>query len=137
MNSSTTGRPNECTVDSSTDATVTVTFADQHQVLGGAQGQARDIEIDLVNRLVRKGGEEVHLTPKEYAFLAELARHPGRVFTHSQLLTQVWGPAFDEHIEYARIVVRNLRQKLEDDPASPKLIVNELGVGYRLRGADG
>lgn len=96
-----------------------------------------DVEIDLIKRIVRKAGVEVHLTPKEYAFLAELAKHPGRIFTHSQLLTAVWGPVFDQRIEYARIVVRNLRQKLEDDPASPRLIVNELGIGYRLRGADG
>jgi two-component system KDP operon response regulator KdpE len=96
-----------------------------------------DVEIDLLDRLVRKGGEEVHLTPKEYAFLAELARHPGRVFTHKQLLGAVWGAVFDQNIEYARIVVRNLRQKLEDDPSSPRLIVNELGVGYRLKGGEG
>ena len=96
-----------------------------------------DVEIDLLDRLVRKGGEEVHLTPKEYAFLAELAKHPGRVFTHKQLLGAVWGAVFDQNIEYARIVVRNLRQKLEDDPSSPRLIVNELGVGYRLKGGEG
>jgi two-component system KDP operon response regulator KdpE len=97
---------------------------------------AWDVEIDLVDRIVRKHGEEVHLTPKEYAFLAELARHPGRVFTHRQLLGAVWGAVFEQNIEYVRIVVRNLRQKLEDDPSSPRLIVNELGVGYRLKGAD-
>jgi two-component system KDP operon response regulator KdpE len=97
---------------------------------------AWDVEIDLVKRLVRKGGAEVHLTPKEYAFLSALASHPGRVFTHKQLLGAVWGAVFEQNIEYVRIVVRNLRQKLEDDPASPRLIVNELGVGYRLKGAD-
>ena len=97
---------------------------------------AWDVEIDLVDRIVRKNGEEVHLTPKEYAFLAELARHPGRVFTHKQLLGAVWGAVFEQNIEYVRIVVRNLRQKLEADPSSPRLIVNELGVGYRLKGAD-
>jgi len=96
--------------------------------------EAQGVEIDLLNRLVRKQGKEVHLTPKEYAFLAELASHPGRVFTHKQLLGAVWGPVFEQNIEYARIVVRNLRQKLEDDPSSPRLIVNELGVGYRLKG---
>jgi two-component system, OmpR family, KDP operon response regulator KdpE len=95
--------------------------------------EAQGVEIDLLNRLVRKQGKEVHLTPKEYAFLAELASHPGRVFTHKQLLGAVWGPVFEQNIEYARIVVRNLRQKLEDDPSSPRLIVNELGVGYRLK----
>ena len=96
--------------------------------------EAQGVEVDLLNRLVRKHGREVHLTPKEYAFLAELASHPGRVFTHKQLLGAVWGPVFEQNIEYARIVVRNLRQKLEDDPSSPRLIVNELGVGYRLKG---
>jgi two-component system KDP operon response regulator KdpE len=112
----------------------------RRRVQASAESQivkAWDVEIDLVNRLVRKGGEEVHLTPKEYAFLAELARHPGRVFTHKQLLRAVWGAVFEQNIEYARIVVRNLRQKLEDDPSSPRLIVNELGVGYRLKGAEG
>ena len=111
----------------------------RRRVQASAESQvvtAWDVEIDLVNRLVRKGGEEVHLTPKEYAFLGELARHPGRVFTHKQLLNAVWGAVFEQNVEYARIVVRNLRQKLEDDPSRPRLIVNELGVGYRLKGAD-
>jgi two-component system KDP operon response regulator KdpE len=111
----------------------------RRRVQASAESQvvkAWGVEIDLVNRLVRKGGEEVHLTPKEYAFLSELAKHPGRVFTHKQLLGAVWGAVFEQNIEYVRIVVRNLRQKLEDDPSSPRLIVNELGVGYRLRGAE-
>ena len=111
----------------------------RRRVQASAESQkvkAWNVEIDLVARLVRKNGEEVHLTPKEYAFFAELARHPGRVFTHKQLLGAVWGAVFEQNIEYARIVVRNLRQKLEDDPSSPRLIVNELGVGYRLKGAD-
>jgi two-component system KDP operon response regulator KdpE len=111
----------------------------RRRVQASAESQivrAWDVEIDLVNRLVRKGGEEVHLTPKEYAFLSELARHPGRVFTHKQLLGAVWGAVFEQNIEYVRIVVRNIRQKLEDDPSSPRLIVNELAVGYRLKGAD-
>jgi two-component system KDP operon response regulator KdpE len=98
--------------------------------------KAWDVEIDLLNRIVRRKGAEVHLTPKEYAFLSELAKHPGRVFTHKQLLSAVWGTVFEQNIEYVRIVVRNLRQKLEEDPASPKLIVNELGIGYRLKGSD-
>jgi two-component system KDP operon response regulator KdpE len=111
----------------------------RRRVQASAESQvvkAWNVEIDLLSRLVRKGGEEVHLTPKEYAFLSELAKHPGRVFTHKQLLGAVWGTVFDQNIEYVRIVVRNLRQKLEDDPSSPRLIVNELGIGYRLKGAD-
>jgi len=111
----------------------------RRRVRASAESQivkAWDVEIDLLNRLVRKSGEEVHLTPKEYAFLSELAKHPGRVFTHRQLLNAVWGTVFEQNIEYVRIVVRNLRQKLEDDPSSPKLVVNELGIGYRLKGAE-
>jgi two-component system KDP operon response regulator KdpE len=98
--------------------------------------KAGGVEIDLTARIVRRDGVEVHLTPKEYDFLAELARHPGRVVTHRQLLGTVWGAAFERNIEYARIVARNLRQKLEADPAAPRLIVNELGIGYRLKGED-
>jgi two-component system, OmpR family, KDP operon response regulator KdpE len=91
-----------------------------------------DVTIDLENRHVRRGEEEVHLSPKEYGVLAELARHPGRIVGHAQLLRDVWGPAHEQRLEYLRIVVRNLRQKLEADPARPALIRNELGVGYRL-----
>lgn len=98
--------------------------------------RALGVEIDLSSRIVRKDGEEVHLTAKEYGLLAELARHPGRIVTHRQLLTQVWGGAFEQNIEYTRIVVRNLRRKLEQEPATPRLIVNELGIGYRLRSAE-
>ena len=100
----------------------------------GAQPQvvAADVAIDLVDRRVRKGGVEVHLTPKEYGVLAELARHPGRVITHDRLLAAVWAEDHERHIEYLRVVIRNIRQKLEDDPARPTIVVNELGVGYRL-----
>jgi two-component system KDP operon response regulator KdpE len=90
------------------------------------------VEIDLELRRVRKAGEEVHLTPKEYAFVAELARHPDKVVTHSQLLRSVWGPGHDQDVEYLRVAARGIRRKLEDDPSSPHLIRNEPGVGYRL-----
>ncbi len=90
------------------------------------------IEIDLGARLVRKAGEEVHLTPKEFGFLAELAKHPGRVVTHSQLLRTVWGPGHEKDVEYLRVAARGVRRKLEDDPAIPSAIRNEPGVGYRL-----
>jgi two-component system KDP operon response regulator KdpE len=90
------------------------------------------IEIDLAHRRIRRAGEEVHLAPKEYGVLSLLARHPERVVSHSQLLRDVWGPAHERQLDYLRIVVRNLRQKLEADPARPALIRNEPGVGYRL-----
>ena len=93
---------------------------------------AGDVEIDLLRRRVTKAGREAHLTPKEYAVLTELAKFPGRVITHDHILRTVWANEFDPHIEYLRVVIRNVRQKLEDDPAAPAIIVNELGVGYRL-----
>jgi two-component system KDP operon response regulator KdpE len=91
------------------------------------------IEIDLAARLVRKGGEEVHLTPKEFGFLAELAKHPGRVVTHSQLLRTVWGPGHEHDVEYLRVAARGVRRKLEEDAGTPSAIRNEPGVGYRLK----
>jgi len=101
---------------------------------GKAQIDAGDVSIDLVQRRIHKRGEEVHLTPKEFAVVAELARFPGRVITHDKLLAAVWPRDYERHIEYLRVIVRNVRQKLEDDPAQPAVIVNELGVGYRLMG---
>jgi two-component system KDP operon response regulator KdpE len=91
------------------------------------------VEIDLGSRLVRRKGEEVHLTPKEYCVLAELAKSPGRVITHRHLLIAAWGPAQAENTEYLRVVMRALRQKLEAESSRPALLVNEPGVGYRLR----
>ena len=94
--------------------------------------RAGDVAIDLANREVTRGGEEVHLTRKEFEVLTQLARHPGRVVTHQRVLEAAWPHEVDRRIDYLRIVVRNLRQKLEGDPARPTLIVNELGIGYRL-----
>lgn len=102
---------------------------------GRAEVTSGDVRIDLVERRVTRNGEEVHLTPKEFGVVAELARFPGRVITHEKLLAAVWASDYERHIEYLRVVVRNIRQKLEEDPARPAVIVNELGVGYRLIGA--
>jgi len=101
---------------------------------GKSQIEAGEVSIDLVQRRIHRRGEEVHLTPKEFTVVAELARFPGRVITHEKLLAAVWPRDYERHIEYLRVIVRNIRQKLEDDPASPSVIVNELGVGYRLMG---
>jgi two-component system KDP operon response regulator KdpE len=94
------------------------------------------VEIDLAGRRVMKADQEVHLTPKEFGFIAELARHPGRVVTHSQILRAVWGEAHERDVEYLRVTARATRRKLEDDPSSPALIRNEPGVGYRLMQPD-
>ena len=91
-----------------------------------------DVVIDLDLRRVCKGAEIVHLTPKEYDLLAELARHAGRLLTHAHLLRAVWGPSHQDDIEYLRVAVRSLRRKLESDAAAPTLIRNEPGVGYRV-----
>ncbi|WP_353230329.1 response regulator transcription factor [Novosphingobium sp.] len=93
-----------------------------------------DVTIDLAKRLVFRAGAEVHLTPKEYAMLAELARYPGRVITHAHLLRAVWGPGHEYDVEYLRVAARGIRRKLEADPATPHLLRNEPGVGYRLVG---
>jgi two-component system KDP operon response regulator KdpE len=94
--------------------------------------EARGVVIDLLARLVRRDGAEVHVTPKEWDLLAELGKHPGRVLTHDALLRSVWGPAHAGQTEYLRVAIRALRQKLEAEPSRPRLIVNEPGVGYRL-----
>ena len=96
---------------------------------------AGELSIDLVSRQVRRRGEEVHLTRKEYEVLATLAAAPDRVVTHQTVLAAAWPHEYDRRVEYLRIVVRQLRQKIEPDPARPTVITNELGVGYRLRTA--
>ena len=90
------------------------------------------ISFDPANRRINRHGEEVHLTPREYALFAELARFPGRVVTHRHLLASIWGEAHVEAIEYLRVTMRALRAKLEDDPAHPRLLLNDPGIGYRL-----
>ena len=90
------------------------------------------VTIDLLARTARRDGVEVHLTPKEWTLLSELAKHPGRVLTHDYLLRTAWGAAHVGQTEYLRVAIRALRQKLEDTPSQPQLIVNEPGVGYRL-----
>lgn len=106
----------------------------RHHLSGETQGSVTigAVTIDLLHRRVMRDGEEVHLSPKEFGVLAELAKYPDRVITHAQLLREIWGPAQEGHVEYLRIVVRSLRQKLEEDAARPGLIVNSPGVGYRL-----
>lgn len=91
-----------------------------------------DVEIDAVRRRVMRDGAEIKLTPREFELLACLARYPGRVMTHRQLLTAVWGPAQAAETQYLRVYVGHLRQKLEQNPDDPKIILTELGIGYRM-----
>jgi two-component system KDP operon response regulator KdpE len=98
----------------------------------GAAFRFGDIEIDLAARLVRRAGAEVHLTPIEYRLLGVLIANAGRVLTHPFLLREVWGPGHADRTHYLRVHMGNLRQKLEHDPAQPRHIVTETGVGYRL-----
>ena len=92
-----------------------------------------DLTIDLDRRLVWRGREELHLTRKEHDVLAVLARHLGRVVTHERIIAAAWSGDEDPRVEYLRIVIRNLRQKLEAPGPVGSVISNELGVGYRLR----
>ena len=90
--------------------------------------------VDLVRRIVTVRGAEVKLTPREYDLLRLLIAHAGKVLTHKFILKDVWGGETD--VQYLRIYIRTLRQKLEADPQQPQLILTEQGVGYRLRAAD-
>ncbi len=92
-----------------------------------------ELRIDFVKRQVFVQDRKVHLTPTEYRLLSVLARNAGRVLTHRQLLKDVWGPPYTEHTEYLRVFVGQLRHKLEQDPARPRYLLNEPGVGYRLK----
>lgn len=93
-----------------------------------------DLTVDLVKRLITRGGEAIRLSPREYDLLAQLIRGGGKVVTHKQLLTAVWGPAHEHDVQYLRVFVGQLRQKIEPDPSAPALILTEPGVGYRWMG---
>ena len=92
-----------------------------------------DVAVDLQNRRVTRGGENVHLTPTEYRLLAVLVANAGRVMTNPQLLRAVWGPSQSENGHYLRIYMGHLRHKLEADPTQPKFLLTETAVGYRLQ----
>lgn len=91
-----------------------------------------EIELDTDRHRVIRKGVEIKLTPREFDLLALLARHAGKVMTHKQLLTAVWGPAHALDTQYLRVYVGQLRQKIEDDPEEPAIILTELGIGYRV-----
>jgi two-component system KDP operon response regulator KdpE len=117
-------------------ARVRATLRRQHQGQGqpGSDGlvQFGEVSVDVKRRLVSKAGAPIHLTPLEYRLLVALLTNAGRVVTNPQLLREVWGPSNAENGHYLRICMGHLRQKLEDDPAQPKHLLTETGVGYRL-----
>lgn len=99
---------------------------------GEAVFTAGDLRVDLARRLVSVGEREVRLTPIEYKLLAVLVKHAGKVLTHRQLLHEVWGPEYGDENHYVRVYVAQLRRKIEADPARPRYLRTEAGVGYRL-----
>jgi two-component system KDP operon response regulator KdpE len=105
--------------------------------IGGAPAadviEVGPIKIDQPRHTVTIAGKDVHLTPIEFKLLLELARQPGRVLTHRQLLREVWGPNAVEEVHYLRVHMGALRRKIEADPARPQWLLTEAGVGYRLR----
>ena len=92
-----------------------------------------DLRLDLARRQVFLGDQEIHLTPTEYDLLKLLATHAGKVLTHTQILREVWGTAYERDTQTLRVFVAQLRRKLNDDPANPRFILTEPGVGYRFR----
>jgi two-component system KDP operon response regulator KdpE len=95
--------------------------------------QVGNLRVDLAKRLVFRDNREVHLTPIEYRLLTVLIQHAGKVVTHRQLLKEVWGPPYVNETQYLRVYMAQLRHKLESDPAWPRFLMNEPGVGYRLK----
>jgi len=113
----------------------------RHAVVGGRDRpepvfRVGVLSVDLASRRVRLAGAEVHLTPIEFKLLAYLVRHAGKVVTHRQLLKEVWGSARDDQAHYPRLYVHQLRHKIEPDPARPRFLRTETGIGYRLEEAD-
>ena len=94
--------------------------------------QITDLQIDLVHHKVSQGDQNIHLTPTEYRLLHELASHPNQVLLHEQLLSAVWGPEYRDDIDYLRIYIHLLRNKIEPNPSIPTMIVSKPGVGYLL-----
>jgi two-component system KDP operon response regulator KdpE len=91
-----------------------------------------ELNVDMIHRKVKVGETEIHLTPIEYRLLSILVKHAGKVLTHQLLLKEVWGPNYVERAHYLRIYMGTLRHKLEKDPARPRFLLTEVGVGYRL-----
>jgi two-component system KDP operon response regulator KdpE len=92
-----------------------------------------NLRVDMTQRQVFLNEKEIHMTPIEYRLLTVLIKHAGKVVTHNQLLKEVWGPSYSKETQYLRVYMTQLRHKLETDPARPRFLINEPGVGYRLK----
>src|SRR5262249_45790358 len=122
------------------ELTARIRVALRHSARGGKPGQTEtdpvfrvgSLEVDQDKRIVSIDGRKVHLTPIEYKLLQSLVRHAGKVITHRMLLQEVWGSAFTEQTQYLRVYMRQLRNKIEEDPTRPRYLRTEPGVGYRL-----
>ena len=90
------------------------------------------VRVDLQAKLVRRGEDDVHLTPTEWGILEMLVRHRGKLVTQRDLLRAVWGPKYDDHGNYLRVYLAQLRRKIEQDPGRPRYLITEPGMGYRL-----
>jgi two-component system KDP operon response regulator KdpE len=106
---------------------------DRTQEEGASVVEFSGVQVDLANRMVKRDGQPIHLTPIEYRLLALLIRNAGRVLTQRQLLRDVWGPSHVESSHYLRIYMGQLRHKLEQNPAQPRHLLTETGVGYRFQ----
>jgi len=104
----------------------------QPQGAEASEVQIGDLKVDLAARLVYRGSNLIHLTPLEYKLLTTMLKNSGKLLTHRSLLREVWGPQDSQENHYLRVFVANLRRKLEDDPAQPRFILTEQGVGYRF-----
>ena len=108
------------------------TFAARAHRPSQSLGRVGNLEVDAVRHRATRAGAEIKLTPKEFELLSFLARHAGRVVTHKQILTAVWGPAHTEDTQYLRVYVGQLRQKIEEHADDPRIILTEPGIGYRV-----
>lgn len=117
-------------------ARVRVALRHQSRTVAGASDAghfcAGELAIDLNSRVVMLSGKQVHLTPTEYRIMKVLVRNAGKVVTHQTLLAEVWGPGRTDETQYLRVFMANLRRKLEPEPARPRFLLTEVGVGYRL-----
>ena len=106
------------------------------QLEGGSVYRFGDVEVDFVSRVVKKGGETVHMTKLEYRLLTVMLENAGKVMTQRQLMKAVWGPGYADRTHYIRVYIARLREKFEQDPSDPQWFITETGVGYRFRASE-